>query len=497
MSYEHTSPLLTDAPLDVLIIGAGISGIGCACYLQQKLPGKRWAIIEARGELGGTWALFRYPGIRSDSDLFTFGYEFKPWKSEHSIAQGADILAYIREAADENGVTPHIHFHHRVVGLNWNTQTQLWTATLERSDTGARFDVHARWVFGATGYYNYEQGYRPEFPGEDSFQGEILHPQHWPENHDPSGKRYAVIGSGATAVTLVPALAETAEHVTQVQRTPTYVLPAPSKDGLANVLRKVLPDNWAHSLNRKKNILQQRLIWWAARSFPNHVRRFIRWANVKSLPEGFPVDEHFNPPYGPWDQRLCVAPDGDFFEAIKAGKASIATGAIESFTPNGLRMKSGEEVTADVIVTATGLTLKVFDNIPVSVDGTQFNPAERIVYKGMMLDGVPNFAFAVGYTNASWTLKIGLLCEHFCRLLEHMDQNALTTCTPTRPDRDIATRPLLDFEAGYVLRSLDSLPKQGDEFPWEMSFSYASDAKLFRRGEVAHPALSFSGAAET
>lgn len=484
----------TAAPLDVLIVGAGISGIGAACYLQRSLPGKRWAIVEARDQLGGTWSLFQYPGIRSDSDLYTFGYEFKPWKSEKSIAEASVILDYLQEAADENGVTPHIRFQHEIKELDWDSSTGLWTATIWRSDTQSEITLQARWIFGATGYYNYDQGYRPQFPGEDQFPGPILHPQHWPEDFDATGKNIAVIGSGATAVTLVPALAKTAAHVTQVQRTPTYVLPAPSEDGLANWMRRWLPEGFAYRMSRSKNILQQRVIWAVSRRFPKLMRRFIRWANVKSLPEGYPVDEHFSPPYNPWDQRLCVAPDGDFFDAIKSGKASVSTGEMESFTPTGIKMKSGQEIAADAIVTATGLTLKVIGGIEIKRDGVPITFSDHIVFKGMMLDGVPNFAFAVGYTNASWTLKIGLLCEHFCRLLAHMDEHGHTVCVATRPSGSIETRPLLDFGAGYIQRSLDTLPRQGADFPWETSFSYAADAKIFKRGAVDDPALQFSSA---
>ncbi|MDF2233723.1 NAD(P)/FAD-dependent oxidoreductase [Albimonas sp. CAU 1670] len=486
-----TQPVET---LDVLIVGAGLSGIGAACWLTREAPSKAWAIVEAREALGGTWDLFRYPGVRSDSDLYTFGYDFKPWTSPNAIAGAEEILAYLREAADEHGVTPKIRFRRRLLRADWSSAEALWTVRLRHEEDGSESVLRARWLFGATGYYDYAEGHRPAFPGEADFAGPILHPQFWPEAFDAAGKRIAVIGSGATAVTLVPALAETAAHVVQVQRTPTYVLPMPSGDPLANLFRRLLPAKTAHALARRKNIARQRWVWLLCQKYPQTARRIIRWANRKSLPAGYDVDRHFNPPYGPWDQRLCAVPDGDFFEAIKAGRASVVTGALERITPAGLRMADGTEIEADVIVAATGLKLKLFGGAVLSVDGAPVDPAQRLVFKGMMLDGVPNFCFAVGYTNASWTLKVGLLCEHFCRLLAHMDATGAAVCTPVRPEGEIDTRPLLDFKAGYVLRALDALPRQGDRAPWEMTFNYHADEKLLRRGPVDDPALRFEPA---
>ncbi|MFC3614853.1 flavin-containing monooxygenase [Lutimaribacter marinistellae] len=478
--------------LDVLIVGAGISGIGCACHLVRELPGKSWTILESRGDLGGTWDLFRYPGIRSDSDLFTFGYDFRPWKSRNAIASADEIMAYLRDTAAEYGVDEKIRFHHRVISADWRSDEAVWHVTARREDTGETVQLRARWLFGATGYYDYAQGYRPDFEGEESFAGPIIHPQHWPEDFDATGKRIAVIGSGATAVTLVPALAETAAHVTQVQRTPTYVLPVPSEDKIAAFLRKVLPEKTAYGLARRRHVLRQRWTWLVCQKYPEFARRFIRKANMAALPEGFDVDTHFNPPYAPWDQRLCIVPDGDFYRSIRAGKASIVTGGIERFTETGLRMASGEEIEADAIVTATGLNLKLFGGTALNVDGKRVDPAERLVFKGMMLDGVPNFAFAVGYTNSSWTLKVGLLCQYFCRLLAYMDEHEWAAVEARRPEGEMRARPLLDFEAGYVKRALDSLPKQGDGPPWQMTFDYIEDARMVRRGPVADPALHFA-----
>jgi len=483
-----------DAPLDMLIVGAGISGIGAACYLTREQPDKTWAIVEARERLGGTWDLFRYPGIRSDSDLFTYGYDFKPWKSKKAIAGAREILDYLREAAAEYGVDSKIRYNHRVVAAEWDSAKGLWTVSIHRSDIDAEMRLRCRWLFGAVGYYDYDQGYRPRFEGEENFRGALIHPQHWPEDFEYAGKRIAVIGSGATAVTLVPALAEKAAHVTQVQRTPTYVLPVPSEDKLANLLRSWLPEKLGYAIARRRYILQQRWIYGLCQRYPETARRLIRWVNRKYLPDDFPVDVHFNPPYKPWTQRLCVVPDGDFFKELANGRVSIVTGAIDRFTETGIRIASGQEIAADVIVTATGLNLKFLGGIELRVDGVRVNPSEKLVFKGLMLDGVPNFCFAVGYTNSSWTLKVGLLCQYLCRLLKEMDDRGHAVCVVERPKGGIGTRPLLDFGAGYVQRSLHMFPRQGDSYPWQMTFSYVSDARLVRRGPITDPAMRLSPA---
>ncbi|GAA3946954.1 NAD(P)/FAD-dependent oxidoreductase [Allohahella marinimesophila] len=479
------------AHTDVIIVGAGISGIGAAYYLQRDQPEKSYTILEAREASGGTWDLFRYPGIRSDSDLHTFGYEFKPWVDSEAIAGADRILAYLRKTAAEHGIDSKIRYQHKVCSAAWSSADARWTVEVERADTGERTSMTCNWIFAAAGYYRYDEGFTPKFKGREDFRGQVIHPQHWPEDLDYAGKRVLVIGSGATAVTLVPALARQAAHVTMLQRTPTYVMSLPSKDAVANGLRRLLPERWAFALTRRKNIAISSAVWRFCQKYPKMARRFIRHFNRKALPEGYPVDEHFNPPYNPWDQRLCAVPDGDLFRAISKGKASVVTDHIEAFTDKGVTLKSGRELEADIIVTATGLNLLVFGGIKLTVDGQPVDYSEKVAFKGMMLDGVPNLAFAVGYTNSSWTLKIGLLCEHFCRLLAHMDDHGFSTCTPELPSKDMKTRPLLDFGAGYVKRSIDSLPRQGEGWPWVMSMDYKHDKTVLRKGQIADPHLRF------
>lgn len=499
MSTASAAPSPSGAPsavehLDVLIVGAGISGIGAGRYLKTELPSKSFAILEARGVSGGTWDLFRYPGIRSDSDLHTFGYEFKPWRDEESIASAPRILDYLRETAAENGLDSRIRYHHKVLSVSWSTGRALWTVRVERADTGERTTLTCSWLFCAGGYFRYDEGFTPHFEGRERFQGTIVHPQHWPEDLDYTDKRVVVIGSGATAVTLLPALAETAAHVTMLQRTPSYVMPVPKKDALANALRKYLGPERGYALTRRKNIAQQRLVWSLCQRYPKAARRLIRWANTRQLPEGYPVDEHFNPPYDPWDQRLCAVPDGDLFKAIRGGKASVVTDRITTFTEDGLRLESGRELGADVIVTATGLNVQAFGGVRITVDGEEVRLSDTVAYKGMMLSGVPNLAFSIGYTNSSWTLKVGLLCEHFCRLLAHMDASGHDVCRPEAADPAMPTRPFLDFGAGYVKRAVDQLPRQGDRMPWLTSMSYHSDVKLLRADSVTDPELHFARA---
>lgn len=480
--------------LDVLIVGAGISGIGAARYLKTGLPSKSFAILEAREASGGTWDLFRYPGIRSDSDLHTFGYEFKPWRDEQSIADAPRILAYLRQAAAENGLEAHTRYHHKVLSASWSSDEARWTVEIERTDTGERTTLTCGWLFCAGGYYRYDEGFTPRFEGLDRFRGTVVHPQHWPEELDYAGKRVVVIGSGATAVTVVPAMAGTAAHVTMLQRTPTYVLPIPRADVIANTLKKYLGQRRGYALARRKNIAQQRLVWSFCQRFPKAARRLIRWVNTKQLPPGYDVDRHFNPPYDPWDQRLCAVPDGDLFRVIREGRASVVTDRIARFTEQGILLESGQELAADVVVTATGLNVQAFGGVRLTVDGREVRLSDTLAYKGMMLSGVPNLAFAIGYTNSSWTLKIGLLCEHFCRLLAHMDAHGHDVCRPEPADPGMATRPFLDFGAGYVRRAVDSLPRQGDRMPWLTSMDYRDDVKLLRSGSVADPELRFSRA---
>ncbi|MGY1731485.1 flavin-containing monooxygenase [Geodermatophilus sp. SYSU D01045] len=482
--------------LDVLIVGAGISGIGAGRYLTTELPAKSFAILEARGASGGTWDLFRYPGIRSDSDLSTFGYEFKPWRDRQAIADAPKILAYLRETATENGLDEKIRYHHRVLAVSWSSEDARWTVDVERTDTGERLQLTAGWVFCAGGYYRYDEGFTPVFEGRDRFRGEIVHPQAWPEDLDLTGKRVVVVGSGATAVTIVPAIAGTAASVTMLQRTPTYVLPVPREDKVAALLRKWFGDERGYALTRRKNIAQQRAIWSFCQKHPKAARTVIRWVNTKQLPEGFDVDTHFNPPYDPWDQRLCAVPNGDLFRAIREGEADVVTDRIVTFDETGIELASGRHLDADVIVTATGLNVQAFGGVAVTVDGAPVTLSETVSYKGMMLSGVPNLAYAIGYTNSSWTLKVGLLCEHFVRLLRHMDERGLDTARPVPADPDMPTRPFLDFAAGYIQRAVDRLPRQGDRMPWLTSMDYHSDVKLLRADSVVDPELRLTRAAD-
>jgi len=475
---------------DVLIVGAGISGIGMGCHLTSRLPGRTFAILEAREAIGGTWDLFRFPGIRSDSDLHTFGYEFKPWTSDNAIAGADEILAYLREAVEEHRLGEHIRFGHKVLGADWSTRDARWTVRVQHGD-----EVHGltcRVLFSATGYYDYAAGHRPHFEGDEDFAGRIVHPQHWPEDLDYTGKRVVVIGSGATAVTLIPAMARETEHITMLQRSPSYVMPLPQKDPIANGLRRVLPDKLAYRLTRRLNVGRQRLIYDLSKRHPAMMRRLIRALTKHQLPEGFPVDVHFKPRYNPWDERLCVVPDGDLFREIRAGRASVVTDRVARFTERGILLESGTELEADIVVTATGLNLLALGGVTLSVDGDAVIVNETLIYKSMMLTGVPNFAFAFGYTNASWTLKVDLVCEHLCRLLAHMDAHGYDTVVPVADDPTLELRPMLDFQAGYVQRSVDMFPRQGSHGPWTVAMSYADDRARLRKGPVEDSGLRFS-----
>lgn len=474
---------------DVLIVGAGLSGIGAAVQLQARLPAKTYAILESRAESGGTWDLFRYPGVRSDSDMFTLGYSFRPWLGERSIAAGEDILRYIRDTAKEHRVDRHIRYHHRVESANWSGESQRWTLTVRRLDIGREERLTCRFLFVCAGYYRYDKGFRPRFAGEESFRGQLVHPQFWPPDLDYQGKRVVVIGSGATAITLVPAMAATAGQVTMLQRSPSYILSLPGSDRLAVSLQRALPPRFAYLLIRWKNVALSTLLYQLSRRRPQTVKKLLRRGLLNQLPPGFDVDRHFTPRYDPWDQRLCLAPDGDFFAAIRAGKVSIVTDAIETFTDTGIRLVSGEELPAEVVVTATGLELVPLGGVRITVDGERVALGECFAYKGMMLSDVPNLAFTVGYTNASWTLKADLVAGYVCRLLKHMDARGLVECRPIRPTTEPA--PLLDLSSGYVARSVASLPKQGSAAPWRVHQNYPRDLLLFKRSAVDDPAMSF------
>jgi cation diffusion facilitator CzcD-associated flavoprotein CzcO len=477
--------------VDVLIVGAGVSGIGAAYYLQRDHPGRSYAILEGRGASGGTWDLFRYPGVRSDSDLHTFGYEFRPWRSEVAIADGDSILAYLRETAAEYGIDEHIRYHSKVVSAAWSSADARWTVTVEDGRTGERSSVFCTWLFCAAGYYRYDQGFAPEFAGRERFGGPVVHPQQWPEDLDYAGKRVVVIGSGATAVTLIPAMAGQAGHVTMLQRTPSYVLPVPTRDKTNARLTALLGVKRAYRITRRLNIARQVAVWRVCQKYPGAARKVIRDINAKQLPEGYPVDEHFNPPYGPWDQRMCMVPDGDLFRAIREGKASVVTGPIETFTEDGVLLKDGREVPADIIVTATGLNVQALGGVTLTVDGEPVPVPDRFVYKGMMLSGVPNFVFIFGYTNASWTLKVGLACEHFVRLLTHMDARGYGVARPAAAEAGMPSRPFTAFGSGYIQRALDQLPRQGGRAPWRVSPTYSADVKLLRKRPVEDPELRF------
>jgi monooxygenase len=479
--------------VDVLIVGAGISGIGCAYYLQQEHPQRSYAILEARAASGGTWDLFRFPGIRSDSDLHTFGFEFKPWESEYAIADGPEILRYIREAAAENGIDANIRMHHRVVAASWSSEEACWLVEIERSDTvGGTLRMSCNWLFAGTGYYRYDAGYTPELPGIANFEGRVVHPQTWPEDLEYAGKRVVVIGSGATAVTLIPAMAKTAGHVTMLQRSPSYILSLPSKDAIAKLLVKLLGPRRGYEWSRRKNIFQQTAIYKLCQRYPERARALIRRLTARQLPKGYDVDRHFRPSYDPWDQRLCVVPDGDLFRAIRNGSASVVTDQIETFTANGIKLASGERLDADIVITATGLKLLAFGGIELTVDGERVNLSERVAFKGMMLSGVPNLTFLFGYTNASWTLKVGPVCSHLCRLLAYMDANGYDKCVSELPYPNMPTRPFLDFSPGYVQRALHKLPRQGAYAPWQMAMSFDVDRKTLDEGPVEDRNLRFS-----
>ena len=479
--------------VDVLIVGAGLSGIGAACHLQANCPDKSYAILEARERTGGTWDLFKYPGIRSDSDMYTLGYSFRPWTQAKSIADGSSILDYVRQTAVDNGVDEKVRFNHRVLRAEWSTADARWTVEAEHGE-GESMRISCNFLFLCSGYYRYDEGYTPEFPGSDNFAGRIVHPQHWDEDIDYAGKRVVVIGSGATAVTLVPSMAESAAHVTMLQRSPTYIVSLPAEDPVAKLLRRFLSAKVSYPIMRWKNVLMTMASFQLSRRRPQAMKAVLRKGLERQLPAGYDIDTHFNPSYNPWDQRLCLVPNGDLFESISAGRASVVTDRIERFTETGIKLVSGAEMEADVIVTATGLNLVALGGMEFSVDGQDVTLADTMSYKGMMLSGVPNMAFSVGYTNASWTLKCDLTCEYVCRLLNHMDEGGFRQCTPHNRDPRVSERPFIDFSSGYVLRSIDKFPKQGSKAPWKLHQNYPLDILNLRFGSVADGVMEFSNA---
>jgi cation diffusion facilitator CzcD-associated flavoprotein CzcO len=479
--------------VDVLIVGAGLSGIGAACHVRRRCPEKTFAILEARGRIGGTWDLFRYPGIRSDSDMFTLGYSFCPWTGADAIADGASICRYIQATAREHGVDEHIRFQHRVVRAEWSSEHARWTVEARRSDTAESVALSCNFLFVCTGYYRYDEGYTPPFAGTERFTGQIVHPQQWPEGLDYAGKRVVVIGSGATAVTLVPALAQTAAQVTMLQRSPSYVLSLPVKDALTDALRRRLPPTVAYPLARWKNALLATVIFQLSRRAPGLAKSLLRKGAIAQLPLGYDVDTHFTPRYNPWDQRLCLAPSGDLFAAIRRGRAAVVTDHIETFTEHGIRLASGTELPADVVVTATGLNLLAIGGMALRVDGADVELSSTVAYKGMMLSGVPNFALTLGYSNASWTLRSDLVGEYVCRLLHHIDQRGYQVCTPLEPDTP-QREPIIGLQSGYVLRSAPALPKQGSAAPWRQPQNYPRDVLLMRHGSLEDKGVRFTRA---
>jgi len=476
---------------DVLIVGAGLSGIGAAYHLQTNCPGKTYAILEGREAIGGTWDLFRYPGIRSDSDMYTLGYSFKPWREAKAIADGPSILNYVRETARENGIDRHIRFNHQVKRALWSSADATWTVEAEVGPRKERVRLTCNFLFMCSGYYDYAGGYMPEFPGAERFQGRIIHPQQWPEDLDYGGRKVVVIGSGATAVTLVPEMAKTAGHVVMLQRSPTYVVSRPAEDAWANWLRARLPARLAYGLTRWRNVLFGMLFYNLARKKPEKTKARIIEMVRQQLGPDYDVETHFTPRYNPWDQRLCLVPDADLFEAIKAGQASVVTDQIETFTERGVKLRSGQELEADIIVAATGLKLQLLSGLEVVVDGRRIDMAKTMTYKGMMYGGVPNLASAFGYTNASWTLKCDLTCEYVCRLLHHMDRTGTRQCMPM-PDPSVQEAPWLDFTSGYVQRAIDQFPKQGTRKPWKLHQNYALDLLALRFGSVDDGVMVFS-----
>lgn len=482
MSVEH---------FDVLIVGAGISGIGAGCYLQKRCPSRRYAILEGRGDLGGTWDLFRYPGIRSDSDMFTLGYSFRPWKEARRTADGPAILNYVRETAQQFGIDRHIRFGHRVRSASWSSEHARWTVEVNTGESREPVRYTCNFLFLCSGYYDYDEGYLPAFAGRENFAGQVIHPQHWPAELDYRGRRIVVIGSGATAVTLVPALAETAAHVTMLQRSPSYVVSVPADDGLARFIQRLVPEMVAQRLIRWKNLLLSLFLYQFCRRRPERAKQMLRHGLVKQLPPDCDVDVHFKPRYEPWDQRLCLAPDGDLFHAMRVGRASVITDTITRFTRDGVLVASGREIPADIIVTATGLNLLAWGGIRIEVDGTAVEPGQCVTYKGLMLGNVPNLAICTGYANASWTLRAELSAKYVCRLLRHMERHGYAQCVPRFDPEIIHRRPLVPLKSGYIERGSDRVPKQGSKAPWVMHQNYLRDLVSMRLARLDDGVMKF------
>lgn len=478
--------------LDVLIIGAGISGIGMACHLNMKSPNQNYAIFEGRDSIGGTWDLFRYPGIRSDSDMYTFGYSFRPWTEGSDIAPADAILRYLQGTVTDYKLADKMRFKHRVQNVNWLTADNRWLVDYTIGDSEEVKQLSCKFLLSCTGYYNYDQGYLPEFKGYDDFKGGIAHPQHWPEDLDYSGKKVLVIGSGATAVTLVPSMADTAAHVTMLQRSPTYVITRPARDPIAKFLHSVMPDSWAHKLARVKNVFLSWFLFTKSKSSPDKMRAYLREQVKKELGDSVDVDTHFNPSYDPWDQRLCMVPDSDLFKVLKDGSASIVTDHIDCFTETGVKLKSGTSIEADIIVPATGLSLRFLGGMTMSIDGEAVNVGDLMNYKGMMFGNIPNFSSVFGYTNASWTLKSDLTSDYICRLLNHMDKHQLQRATPSLEGTNLEKLPMIgSINSGYIKRAEAIMPKQGAELPWRNQDNYYRDYFTIRFGKLDDGVMKF------
>jgi monooxygenase len=478
--------------VDVLIVGAGVSGVGAACHLTRNCPGKSYLILERRQRMGGTWDLFRYPGVRSDSDMFTFGYNFRPWNATKVLADGTSIREYVEETAAEYGVDEHIRFGMRVLKGSWSTETGRWTVEVRDEATKRRKKFTANFLIACSGYYNYDQAYRPDFPGEDDFAGTVVHPQFWPEDLDYKGKRVVIIGSGATAITLLPAMAPDTAHITMLQRSPSYILTLPAEDKISQQLRRVLPDSTVFRMARRRNIMLQRGLYQLSRSRPDMVRRMMIKLAERQL-KGKADIANFTPRYMPWDQRLCVVPNGDLFRAIRSGKADIVTDRIERFTSTGIKLESGAELEADIIITATGLEVQMLGGAEVEVDGEPLDLSSRVTYKGVMLEQVPNAVLVFGYTNASWTLKADLASEYACRLLNHMDRHGYRQVVATASEDDRGEGSVLDaLNSGYVLRAEGKLPRQGTHGPWLVRQDYLRDVPILRFGSIDDGLLRFS-----
>ncbi|MEL7486366.1 MAG: NAD(P)/FAD-dependent oxidoreductase [Pseudomonadota bacterium] len=474
--------------VDVIIIGAGLSGVGAAYHLQKALPGKSYEILEGRSAIGGTWDLFRYPGVRSDSDMFTLGYRFRPWRAAKAIADGPSILDYVNDTARDYGIDRKIRFDHRVVGLSWSSERALWTVDVDVN--GARSSRTCRFVWNCAGYYRYASGYTPDFPGIDRFKGDVLHPQLWPENYDYAGKRIVVIGSGATAVTLVPSMAEKAAHVTMLQRSPTYMFAMPSTSALAAFLGRIMPAGAVYRIMRWQRIVFQQFMYKLARARPKMMRKRLIQQMQEKLGPDFDVEKHFSPAYNPWDQRICLVPDDDLFTSIRKGDASVVTDHIEEIVEDGIKLKSGDILNADLIITATGLALEALGGAEVRIDGARVQFGDRFTYKGLMFEGVPNMTSVFGYTNASWTLRADLVSDFTCRLLKHLDETGAASATPVNDDPSMEREPFLDFSSGYVTRAHDILPKQG-RAPWRHPQDFFVDMARLRYGAIDDGILHF------